>query len=127
MKAIKKIKQAAIIIEDLFSKQISRFVLDYEDPRIKLILNDGVIVYLQYNNHDQYSYNIIFSNETLDRCRFDNYDDKWQVECKPHHFHPRLLKEAFFSPMSGNPTKDLEILFSLLISGKMFNQNFSFK
>lgn len=33
----------------------------------------------------KYSYTIIFSKFELDRCRFDNYDDRWEVSTKPHH------------------------------------------
>ncbi len=42
----------------------------------------------------------------LDRCRFDNYDDKWNTITRPNHFHPRFVKEGFKSPMIGHPNKN---------------------
>ena len=32
----------------------------------------------------------------LDRVRFDNYDDQWNVLTRPHHYHPRHIKAGFF-------------------------------
>lgn len=38
----------------------------------------------------------------LDRVRFDNYDDKWNISTKPHHSHPCYNKMGYFNPMNGN-------------------------
>jgi hypothetical protein len=64
--------------------------MDIEDPRIFIKMRDGIRVYVQYNDHNQYSYSIIFSDGKLDRSRFDNYDDRWMISTRPHHFHPRM-------------------------------------
>ncbi|MHA1917045.1 MAG: toxin-antitoxin system TumE family protein [Candidatus Ranarchaeia archaeon] len=52
---------------------------------------------MRYNDFDEYSYQIMFSHKSLDRARFDNYDDKWKVSTRPHHFHPRNKKNAISS------------------------------
>ena len=123
MKAREKIKYATEFLEKTIPYSISHIQIDYEDPRIKLVLNDGIKIYIQYNDHDQYSYSILFSNGYLDRCRFDNYDDTWDVISKPHHFHPKLSKVAIDSPMSGDFHHDLDLLIQAIISGKFYKNN----
>ncbi|MHA1647977.1 MAG: hypothetical protein ACTSVL_10425 [Promethearchaeota archaeon] len=54
--------------------------------------------------------NITYSLLDQDLCRFDNYDQQWDVSSRPHHFHPRKIYEARESPMSGNPLEDMEEL-----------------
>jgi hypothetical protein len=78
--------------------------------RVKYRLLDATLVYIQYNNHDEYSYSVIYSPSDQDLCRFDNYDQQWEVSSKPHHFHPRKIYEARKSPMKCNPMKDMEEL-----------------
>ncbi|MHA1673637.1 MAG: toxin-antitoxin system TumE family protein [Promethearchaeota archaeon] len=126
MSARLKIDLAKEYIEQNFSGNYSKIQIDYEDPRIKVNFEDGSIVYIQYNNHNQYSYHFLFSKGILDRCRFDNYDDKWDVPSKPHHFHPRLSKNAIFSPMNGDVNHDIPELFRFILSGELFETNCRF-
>ncbi len=67
----------------------------------------------------KYTYSILFSELELDRCRFDNYDDKWDVSSRPHHFHLSQIKGGFNSPMSGEPEFDLLLLINLLKSKRL--------
>ena len=78
--------------------------------RVKYRLIDATIIYIQYNNYDEYSYSIVYSPLDQDICRFDNYDQNWDVSSRPHHFHPRKIYEAQESPMRGNPLEDMEEL-----------------
>jgi len=70
----------------------------------------GFILFIQYNDFNEYSYQIHFSQKPNDFIRFDNYDDRWNVKTKPHHLHPRWKKDALESPMIGNPKKDIPLL-----------------
>lgn len=122
LKARKLINSALKIIYEGHLSSISTIEIDDEDPRIKLILKNRILIYIQFNNHDQYSYSIIFSEHRLDRCRYDNYDDRWNVSSKPHHFHPRMKKTAISSPMNGKPTHDIPLIFDLLKSEEIYKK-----
>ena len=101
-------------------KEFSKKILSLEThsilPRIKLEIEDNVIVYLRYNDHKEYSYQIIFSNEKNDWIRFDNYDEHWDVSSKPNHKHIRYKDEVIESPMIGEPNTDIPILNQIIIS-----------
>ena len=79
---------------------------------------DGSKLYIQYNQHNQYSYHLKFSNSQIDRIRYDNYDDRWPVKSKPHHFHPRNSKLAEKSPMIENPKNDIPLLIEMIAKNK---------
>jgi len=85
----------------------SKTIFEPKLARIHIILRDKVEIFIRYNNHDEYSYSVIFSKAELDRCRYDNYDDKWNVSSKPHHLHPRKQLEAMSSKMTGYPDNDI--------------------
>lgn len=122
MNAKDKILIAKHLIESNYNQMAQETLIDLEDPRLKITLVSGIIIYLQYNNHEQYSYSVIFSNAKLDRSRFDNYDDRWAVSTKPHHYHPKHQYDATISPMRGDPNQDIPLLFDLLLSGKLFHR-----
>lgn len=126
MDAISKIKNSKDILEEKIGDLILSLETKIEDFRIDLLLRNGHQVCIQFNNYNQYSYSIIFSKLLLDRCRFDNYDDHWEITTKPHHFHPRYLKEGKKSPMIGDPIKDIHLLGELLISEKLYIPEFRF-
>jgi hypothetical protein len=123
LKADEKIINASRIFEIQLSSQIVTKEIDLEENKLKIQLRDGSVIYIQYNNHDQYSYHIVFSNAELDRCRFDNYDAHWNVKTKPHHFHPRNSNKVDQSPMNGTPMHDLKELISLLRTGRLFSRD----
>ena len=47
--------------------------------------------------------------------RFDNYDDRWEVITRPHHFHIRGLKSIIESSMLGKPNHDIPILLKMIL------------
>ena len=94
MSAISKLLEAKSILEEFFEKEIKSLNLNQDSRKLHMILTDGIEIYIIYNNHGQYGYNILFSNLDLDRCRFDNYDDRWDVDSRPHHFNPRKKIEV---------------------------------
>lgn len=126
MLGILKLQQAKIIIEQFFSAYLNNLSFEPKLARIFIQLRDGIQFYIRYNNFDQYSYSIIFSKDELDRCRFDNYDDRWKVTTRPNHFHPRYNRFGFSSPMIGDPEKDIPMLCELIISGKLLPKNIRF-
>ncbi|MBN1216627.1 MAG: hypothetical protein JXA99_14455 [Candidatus Lokiarchaeota archaeon] len=119
MKAVEKLKIAKDILEQELSEIISFLSIDFIFKRLNIKFHNGINIYIVYNNYDEYSYSILFSKLKLDRYRFDNYDDRWNVSSKPHHFHPRNAKEAIESKMTGLPEKDMIYLVDFLKSKKI--------
>lgn len=115
-----KIEIARKILDIKLHEVITNVIFDNQIPKISIALRNGMKIFLRYNNYNQYSYTIYFSESELDRCRFDNYDERWEVQTKPHHFHPRSSKNAFKSPMNGNPEQDILKLCDLVIEGKLY-------
>ncbi len=124
MSAISKILEAKAIFEQLFDKEIKTITLNSDLRRLHIILSDGIEIYVIYNDHGEYGYNILFSKLDLDRCRFDNYDDQWDVDSRPHHFHPRKKIEVESSKMTGNPKDDIPYLYKMLKLGKLYKTEY---
>ena len=127
MSSEEKLTQAYLISNKELSGKIKSIEINYRLATIKILLNDGLIVFIRYNNYQEYSYSVIFSSSKYDRIRFDNFDDKWNVKTRPHHFHPIDNKEGYSSVMLGKPREDLPILFDLLNNPMIRNSDFRFK
>jgi hypothetical protein len=56
----------------------------------------------------------MFSQKKFDYVRFDNYDEHWQVETKPHHFHLRNQGKVESSEMIGYPSIGIPLLVKFL-------------
>lgn len=110
MSGIKKLERSKFIIEKELSVYLNNLHFEPKLARIQIILRDEIILFIRYNNHDEYAYSVYFSKIELDRCTFDNYDDRWNTSTKPHHFHPRHTKIGVSSPMNGNPEKDILLI-----------------
>jgi len=119
MKGNEKLLIAKEFLEKNLANKIKKISLDFTYKQLHVTFFDGIQLYVVYNDHDEYSYSIIFSKLELDRCRFDNYDDHWNVSTRPHHFHPWKKKEAFESIMEGIPDQDMDRLIEFLKSGKL--------
>ena len=79
----------------------------------KLIITfrmNGYSLYIRYNDFEEYSYQFMYSKKENDRFRYDNYDDRWNIKTRPHHFHARGLKNGMESSMNGEPSHDIPIL-----------------
>ena len=90
--------------------QIQEYYIDDNRPMMKITFALGFILYIRYNDFDEYSYQLNFSQKPYDRIRFDNYDKFWEVSTRPHRFHKRGKKNAIKSPMKGDPLNDFPIL-----------------
>jgi len=88
----------------------------FDDLKLMLIIHFkmGFTLYIQYNDFNEYSYHIQFTQKPNDFIRYDNYDDRWNVKTKPHHLHQRWKKEAITSPMQGKPEMDIPILIKII-------------
>ena len=56
----------------------------------------------------------------MDRFRFDNYDDYWNVKSKPHHHHKRHSHDGEESEMNGDPNNDMPILTKYILKNVNF-------
>jgi hypothetical protein len=115
-----------LILESLNITQtdLQRYIinidLDLDAGRLKPTLKNRIIVYIRYNNFNQYSYVIQFSSKQGDRIQYDNFDDRWSVSSRPHHCHPRFEKDAIESKLTGNPKSDMPILCNLIKNKYIF-------
>ncbi len=119
---IARLERAKHLLESHVKDSLLGINLETQYPRLVASFRDGIVLYVRFNEHGQYSYSILFSESELDRCRFDNFDDNWLVSSRPHHFHPRMSKQGFKSPMKGDPDDDLPLLLKLLRNGKLYSK-----
>jgi hypothetical protein len=56
---------------------------------LKVIFDQGSLLFIRYNQFHEYSYQFFFSQQKNDYIRYDNFDDRWNVASRPHHFHDR--------------------------------------
>ena len=121
-----KLERARVLLEHHLPRMITDLEFEPRLARIKVVFRDGTILFVRYNNHNEYSYSVMFSQLQYDRCRFDNYDDTWKVSTPPHHFHPRRNNQGFESPMRGDPERDIPLLCDLLKKGKLLHRDWRF-
>ncbi|MFX0097980.1 MAG: DUF6516 family protein [Candidatus Hodarchaeota archaeon] len=124
MLGIEKLKIAKQVLEENLGNRLKS--LDFNDLaiRIRVVLQEGNMIYIYFNDHEEYSYSLIFSSSKLDRVRFDNFDKDWDVKTSPHHFHPRNVEEGFDSPMVGEPLDDLKYFCDLINTEVLHDANF---
>ena len=102
-----------LIIQN-YSKLTREIILDKERPVLKIVFNFEVVLHIRYNDFGEYSYSVIFTPNPDDQMRFDNFDDRWDVNTRPHHFHIRGLKSTIESPMLGEPNHDIPIILKMI-------------
>lgn len=116
MNRFKKLNTAREILLSELLPKIKDERIDDERPVLKITFFKGYILYIRYNDYGEYSYHFVYSQKPLDRIRYDNYDDTWNVDTTPHHFHPRAKKPGISSPMNGTPAHDMPILLKKLLN-----------
>ncbi len=102
-----------IIVQECLS-EIKDILLDNDRPLLKISFLKGLVVYIRFNDYQEYSYQINFSFNLNDRIRFDNFDANWPVKTQPHHLHPRGKKDGIESPMIGDPNHDIPLLIEFI-------------
>ena len=111
---ISNLKKARKLFLDLLGDHITNDDLVEDLFQLKIIFKTGQIVYIRYNEFNEYGYQILFSTKKNDSARFDNFDDRWEVSTKPHHFHKRGGNNVIKSSMNGEPTHDIHLLIKYL-------------
>ena len=119
MSGINKIERARRILEESLGDLIVDLQVNFFSPRLVILVRDGTRIYIRYNDHDQYTYSFVFSASEGDKCLFDNYDDRWAVRTRPHHFHSRFRAHTSASPMKGNLEEDILLLCKLFLTGQL--------
>lgn len=103
------------IARDLIGSELTHFIksMDLIDEHfmLKIIFNQGSQLYIRYNEYNEYSYQFFYSQQQNEYIRYDNFDDRWDVKTRPHHFHNRD-KKIENSFMIGDPNHDIPILIS---------------
>lgn len=110
MKGRTKLFELLALIQKEYTNKILNFNIDGDRPYIKISFRSGTILYIHYNDYDEYSYQIAYSQTENDWIRFDNFDAHWPVKTNPHHVHwfgQKIVKE---SSMNGNPNHDFTFL-----------------
>lgn len=103
------------MLKNLLSS-IQQEILDETRPLLVMTFITGTQLYIRYNDYNEYSYQIQFTQEAEDRIRFDNFDNRWNIISRPHHLHRRREKVAVESPTNGDPTHDIPILITYYLS-----------
>ena len=112
------VKARNIILECL-AGEINAILFQTEHNQLRITFHDDTVLYIGYNDAEEYAYQLMFSKEHLDRIRFDCMDKKWDVSSDPHHFHPRFHLQGLVSPMNGDPTTDIPLLVNLIQKGDL--------
>lgn len=102
-------------MSNIISEHIRELDIDHSTNRLKLTVDNGIQVFIRYNNYGEYSYVIQFSLNKFDQIRYDNFDDTWDVSTKPHHCHSRYNEYVEESPFIGDPVSDMSIMANLIL------------
>jgi len=111
--------KARVLLLDSLGEEVILDELNETLSQLKIKLKSGIIIYIKYNEFGEYGYQIIFSSQKGDFSRFDNFDDRWEVSTKPHHFHIRGKNIVVASPMLGKPDNDIPILIRYIKKDKV--------
>ncbi len=96
--------------------EILDFHLSEDRPMLTIIFKMGYTLFVQYNDYNEYSYHFQLAQKSNELIRYDNFDDRWNVSTKPHHFHPGDKQTATESSMKGLPEIDMLILVQKLMT-----------
>jgi len=111
----KKLQLAYNILIKEYSDRIREITLYKDRAVLKAIFHNEINLHIRYNDYGEYTYCVIFSPNLDDQMRFDNYDNRWNVKTRPHHFHIRGLQSVKESPMKGEPRQDIPVLIKKII------------
>lgn len=108
--AVRKILQTNNLLQSLLQEHEYSQEIDLIKGKLIINFQNGYSLYVRFNDFDEYSYHFIYSKKENDRFRFDNYDDRWNVNTRPNHLHPRGSKNATNSLMNGEPNHNIPVL-----------------
>lgn len=113
------LQEARLLLIRQLGNEITEDELDEVFSQLKVQFKGGMVLYIRYNEYQEYGYQIVYSLKKGDQVRFDNFDDRWPVTTRPHHFHERGGESVRESPMSGNPSQDIPILIEFIQRGTL--------
>ncbi len=108
--ASSKTLKAANLMQRFLKEQKYMQEIDLIKGKLIITFMNGYSLYIRYNDFDEYSYQFMYSKKENDRFRYDNYDDRWNINTRPHHFHQRGSKSGIGSSMNGEPSHDIPLL-----------------
>jgi hypothetical protein len=114
MNALSKLEIAKKHLISAFSDRISLVQFFDEHFTLKIGFSSGQTLYVRYNDYSEYSYQFLFSSQEKDYIRYDNFDDRWDVPTRPHHFHTKE-RIVVLSKMIGNADYDIPLLIKKLL------------
>lgn len=117
------LQKARELFLNLLGEDISTDEYREDLSQLRIKLTSGLILYIRYNEFGEYAYQIIFSPKKDDFSRFDNFDDRWDVSTKPHHFHEKGVDNVKISPMNGDPDHDMPLLVRYIIKGTFSSES----
>nr|MDO8117651.1 DUF6516 family protein [Candidatus Sigynarchaeota archaeon] len=113
MGAIEKIERARDLLLPALIHEITSVQLSDEHFMLRLDFGQHSILYIRYNDYQEYSYQILVSHQVSKSIRYDNFDDRWEVSSRPNHVH-LANKTVASSPMNGDPVHDMPLLIKTL-------------
>lgn len=126
MDPISRLIEARKILFQALQSDIIQTELKTSIFQVKILFSQGSILFIRYNEYNEYGYQLVFSKRKNDFVRFDNFDDRWPVSTKPHHFHSKYNKAVVESPMTGDPKLDMPKLIKFMkeeLFSNLLNKN----
>ena len=102
------------LIYSALQNEILELELNLFIYQLKVVFSTGSILYLRFNEFGEYGYQLLFTKKKGDFVRWDNFDDKWPVSSRPHHYHSRFGGGVEDSSMTGNPSSDIPWLIQFI-------------
>jgi len=115
----KYLQESSNLIYSSLQNEILDLELNKFIYHLKVLFSTGSILYIRFNEFGEYGYQLLFSKKKGDFVRWDNFEDRWPVSSRPHHFHIRYCGGVEESPMTGNPSSDIPRLI-MFIQDELF-------
>ena len=110
---IEDLEECRRLLFNALKEEIVEITIDKVIYQLKITFTTGTTLFIRYNEFGEYGYQLIFSKKKDDYIRFDNFDDRWPVKTRPHHYHTRFKASVIESPMKGIPTMDMPELIKI--------------
>ena len=113
MGTIEKLEKARELLVPTLIRTITGVHLSDEHYTLRIDFEQHSILYVKYNDYQEYSYQILLSHQGSKSIRYDNFDDRWDVSSRPNHVH-MADKTVVASPMNGDPVHDMPLLIKVI-------------
>jgi hypothetical protein len=113
MGTIEKLEKARELLVPSLIRTITGVHLSDEHYTLRIDFEQHSILYVKYNDYQEYSYQILLSHQGSKSIRYDNFDDRWDVSSRPNPVH-MADKTVVASPMNGDPVHDMPLLIKVI-------------